>query len=131
MASIDARADFLAKRDIALRLMANKGIRWRAAPPIHHVFWACGLRTRPPLFASFLFNLILLGTLGASCLGLVALILGLLGEQDSVSRPIVISLIVVGSVLSGLIGAWEFRYIARKHNLPRWSELKDEAEVFD
>jgi hypothetical protein len=131
MASVEARADFLAKRDIALRLMATKGIRWRAAPPIYHFLWACHVQIRPPLFSSFLFNLIFQATFGASLLGLMALTFGWLGELNSASRPIVISIIVVGSVLSGLIGAWDFRYAARKHSLPTWSELKDEAEVFD
>jgi Family of unknown function (DUF6404) len=131
MASLKARTDFFAKRDIALRLMTAKGIRWRAAPPIYHAFWACGVRIRPPLFSSFLFNLTYQATLCAIFLGLMTFVLTLLGELNSVSRLVVVAVVIATSVLLGLMGALEFRYFARKYNLPSWSDLQDEAQVFD
>jgi hypothetical protein len=132
MASLDVRADFRIKRDIALRLMADKDIgSWRAAPPIYHAFWACGIRIRPPLFSSFLFNLTYQTFVCSIFLTPCAYILDLAGKLDGVSRPLVISAVVGGAVLLGLMGALEFRYFARKYNLPPWSELKDEAQVFE
>ena len=132
MASLDARADFLAKRDIALRLMAVKGIgSWRAAPPIYHAFWACGVRIRPPLFAGFRFSFIYQASIGVVFFSPTAYILDLAGKLDGVSRPLVISAVAGGAVLLGLMGALEFRYFAWKYNLPPWSELEDEAHVFE
>ena len=132
MASLGARADFLAKRDIALRLMTDKGIgSWRAAPPIYHAFWACGVRIRPPLFATFLFNLIYQASVCAIFLSPCAYILALAGKLDGVSRPLIVAAVAGAAVLLGLMGALESRYFARKHRLPPWSELGDEAQVFE
>jgi hypothetical protein len=131
MAPLDARADFLAKRDIALRLMASKSIRWHATPPIYHLYWSCGLRIRPPLFASFLFNFIYMALVGAVGFGFGAFVLDFWGRLDGISRPIIIAAVVVGAMLFGLMSALELRYFARKQNLPPWSELVDEARVFD
>jgi hypothetical protein len=132
MAPLDARAEFLIKRDIALRLMAGKGIgSWRSAQPIYHAFWACGLRIRPPMFAGFLFNFTHHALMGGLFFGFSAFILDLAGRLDGISRPIIIAAVVVGAMLLGLMAALEFRYFARKYNLPPWSELKDEAQVFE
>jgi hypothetical protein len=132
MASLDLRADFRIKRDIALRLMTDKGIgSWRAAPPIYHAFWACGIRIRPPLFSSFLFNLTYQASVCAIFLAPCAYILDLAGKLDGFSRALVIVVVAASAVLLGLMGALEFRYYARKHNLPPWSELRDEAQVFE
>ena len=132
MASLDGRADFLAKRDIAMRLMAVKGIgSWRAAPPIYHAYWKCGLRIRPPMFASFLFNFTYNALFGVVCFSASAYILGLAGKPDGISRLLVLAAVAGGAALIGLIGALEPRYFARKYNLPPWSELRDEAQVFE
>ena len=132
MAPVEARANFVAKRDIALSLMADKGIgSWRAAPPIYHAFWACGIRIRPPLFATFLFNFVYQASVCAIFLSPCVYILVLTGKVDGVSRPLIIAAVAGAAVLLGLMGALEFRYVARKHNLPSWAKLGDEAQVFE
>jgi hypothetical protein len=132
MATLETRDDFQTKRDVALRLIATKGIwSWRATPLIYHVYWACGLRIRPPLFSSFLFNFTYHACLGAIFIGFAALFLGFTGKLDSFNRPIIVVVVVAGVMLLGLMGAFEFRYLARKYNLPSWSELKSEAQIFE
>ena len=55
----------------------------------------------------------------------------LAGKLDGVSRPVIVAAVAGATVLLGLMGALESRYFARKHRLPPWSELGDEAQVFE
>ena len=57
--------------------------------------------------------------------------LDLAGKLDGVSRPLVVAAVAGAAMLLGLMGALEFRYYARKYNLPPWAELRDEAQVFE
>jgi hypothetical protein len=125
MASLEARRDFIARRDIALRLMSAKGLRHTSyAPMLHRILWYCSVPIRPPHFASFLGNFFIMGgCFGWFFFGLLIWI----GRDLPASAAILLS--VSAGVLSGVAMAGYFAYSARKHQLPDWSELQ--AEVFD
>ena len=125
MASLEARTDFLARRDSALRLMSAKGLRHTSyAPMMHRIFWYCSVPIRPPHFASFLGNFLLMG----GWFGGFFMFL-LIWSDMPASMAILLS--VSAGVLFGVAMAGYFTYSARKHELPNWSELQVEAEVFD
>lgn len=122
MASLEARKDFLARRDIALRLMSAKGLRHTSyAPMFHRVLWYCSIPIRPPHFASFLANFLLMGGwFGCFLIGLLLW---------SLPGSVAILLSTLAGILFGVAMASYFAYSARKHELPDWSQL--EADVFD
>ena len=125
MASLDARRDFLARRDIALRLMSAKGLRHTSyAPMIHRILWYCSVPIRPPHFASFLGNFLLMG----GCFGWFFFLCLLIWSRHDLPASATL-LSVAAGVLFGVATAGYFAYGARKHELPNWSEL--EADVFD
>ena len=128
MASLEARTDFLARRDIALRLMSAKGLRHTSyAPMIHRFLWYCSIPIRPPHFASFLGNFLVMGGCFGGFWGWVMCLL--IWSRRDMSASVVILLSVSAGVLFGAAMAGYFVYSARKHELPSWSELQ--AEVFD
>jgi len=120
---------FITKRDAALRVLADKGIRWRAAPPIYWVYWACGFRIPPPLFAGFVSNIFYQGMIAATFVVPGLLYIGWNGALMGASPPLIVLVALAISALGGLLGAVEFRYIVRKHKLPAWSDLRNDAEA--
>jgi len=125
MASLDGRTDFLARRDIALRLMSAKGLRHTSyAPMIHRILWYCSVPIRPPHFASVFSNFLLMG----GCFGWFFMCLLIWSRRD-LPGSVVVLLSIFAGVLFGAAMAGYFAYSARKHELPNWSEL--EADVFD
>ena len=130
MASLEARTDFLARRDIALRLMSAKGLRHTSyAPMMHQFLWYCSVPVRPPHFASFLGNFLLMGGWFGVFWGWVTLMFILIWGRRDVPTSVLILSPVSAGVLFGAAMAGYFAYSARKHQLPSWSELQ--AEVFD
>jgi hypothetical protein len=126
MASLEARKDFLARRDIALRLMAAKGLHHaRYAPTLYRLLWYCSVPIRPPHFTSFLGNLLLMG----GWFGWLFFVCLLIWSRPDMPASGSILLSVSAGVLFGAAIAGYFAYSARKHELPNWSEL--EADVFD
>ena len=123
MASVDARADFVARRDIAVRLLSARGLRHiNYAPMLHRILWYCSVPARPPHFASFRGNALLIG----GCYGWFFFWLLIVICRD---LNLLVILLSVCAVLSGVAMAGHYVHSARKHQLPKWSELQ--AEVFD
>ena len=131
MASLEARTDFLARRDIALRLMSAKGLRHTSYAPMSHRFlWYCSVPIRPPHFASVLGNFLLMGGwFGVFFWGWGTFMCMLIWGRRDVPASMLILLSVSAGVLFGAAMAGYFAYSARKHQLPSWSKLQ--AEVFD
>ena len=126
MASLEARTDFLARRDIALRLMSAKGLRHTSyAPMIHRFLWYCSVPIRPPHFASFVGNFLLMGGFW----GWGSFVCLLIWSRHDLPTFMAILLSASAGVVFGAAMAGYFAYSARKHDLPSWSEL--EADVFD
>jgi hypothetical protein len=120
---------FDAKCAVALRLLVAKGIRRGQTPPLlYQLLWFCGIRVPLPHFAGFLFNLAFFASYLGLYFGLMALVFSLIWR---VVYPPLIFWVIGGSALAGIVMAWDFRRVARKHRLPSWSELRDEAEIFD
>jgi hypothetical protein len=130
MASLEARTDFLARRDIALRPMSAKGLRHTSYAPMSHRFlWYCSVPIRPPHFASFLGNFLLMGGWLGVFWSWDTLICILIWGRRDVPASVLILLSVSAGVLFGAAMAGYFACSARKQQLPSWSKLQ--AEVFD
>ncbi len=104
----------------------SRGIgRFDAAPPIHRLLWAVGVEARPPHYASFGKNALLMGGfwgIGMAVFGAIyALHSAPQGGADIVVKPICVALLV-GAVF-GLVMAMIFRSRARKAGLPTWDEI--------
>ena len=130
MTNSDKAAIFEARRDLALRLLAASGIaQWRKTPPFFRLLWSCGIRIRPPHVASFLSNFVFFGAL----VGVIWILLSLPYVWSRHGTNIM-SMVWPGAAVagfSGLVAAIDFWRAARKHKLPKWSELRAEADVFD
>jgi hypothetical protein len=121
---------FKAKLNTAVRLMAAKGLRRSSyAPPLHQLVWLCNIPLRPPHFSSFLSNVATMGGFFGTAWG--ALMWLLIWQRSGMSGAAAIVQAAIGGVLFGIAMAAYFSYSARKHKLPAWSELSDEAEIFD
>jgi hypothetical protein len=130
MARTDRPSHFEARRDIALRLLAATGIaQWQKTPALFRFLWFCGIRVRPPHFSSALFNFTFFGAF----FGALWVLLTLPFQWNRYTTDIVAAVwpVVAVFLFSGLVAAFDFWRAARKHKLPKWSELRSEAEIFD
>ncbi len=122
---------FEARRARAVRLLAEKGVpRWKNAPAIYRLVWSCGIRLRPPHFASWEANFVFFG--------------GILGVVTAVSSWLIITVVegkhavlraavsgIAFAVIYGFGKAARHKREAEDFGLPPWDELSDVAEVFD
>lgn len=109
----------------ALAMLAATGIsRSNYEPPLYRLLWRVGLFLPPPHFASFgfnfVFNAVWFGVLWGAIMWLLVW-----SHLDWSGVGAAIAAIAVG-LLFGLVMASYYRYIARKHKLPVWSELNSE-----
>ena len=110
----------------AVDIAIARGIgRFDAAPPMHRVLWAAGVGVRPPHYAGFGRNALLMGGFWGAWMAVFgaayALHLHPGGGADIVVEPICIALLA--AVAYGLVMAAVFRSRARKASLPSWDEL--------
>ena len=114
------------KIQFAVDTAIARGIgRFDAAPPIHRLLWAVGIDARPPHYASFGRNALLMGGFWGAWMAVFgaayALHLHPGGGADMIVKPICIALLA--AVAFGLVMAMVFRSRARKAGLPDWNEL--------
>lgn len=114
---------FRDKRDAALALLADRGVRRdTAAPPWYRLYWRLGLPVPPPHFqsvvgaalvhAAFLWPLI-------AATGVTTLVVTTGGPGSPV---VYVGLGLVG-LLNGLILGFQYRLRARRLGLPRWRDF--------
>jgi hypothetical protein len=113
------------KLSSALAMLAATGIsRSSYEPPLYRLLWRVGLFLPPPHFASFGFNFVFTASWFGAIWGAIMWLLfwSPLGGSGVVAA---ITAIAAG-FLFGLTMASYYRYIARKHKLPAWSQLNAE-----
>ena len=114
------------KIQIAIDTAIARGIgRFDAAPPLHRLLWAAGVNARPPHYASFGGNALLMGSFWGVWMAVFGAVYALRlhpGEDaDVVVKPICIALLA--AIAFGLAMATVFRSRARKANLPSWDAI--------
>jgi Family of unknown function (DUF6404) len=117
--------NYPSKLSSALAMLAATGLsRSSYEPPLYRLLWRVGLFLPPPHFASFGFNFVF----SAAWFGAVwgAIMWLLIWSQQGGSGVAAAIAAVAAGVLFGLIMAAYYRYSARKHKLPPWSQLKAE-----
>jgi len=109
----------------ALDVLATTGIsRWNYAPPLHRLLWSLGVPIRPPLFNSFAYNFLSMG----SSFGVA--FTWLTRDQDSTLVGLLAQCVITGGAFGLIMAIWMQRR-ARRYNLPAWSEIDDVAKRFD
>jgi hypothetical protein len=122
---------FEVRRANALRLLAEKAVpRWTRVPAFYRFLWSCGIRLRPPHFASWEANFFFFGgTVGAAAAVGTWLAITAVGRETAFIQAAVIG---VGSLLvNGFSQAARHKREAEDHGLPPWDDLPDVADVFD
>ena len=91
--------------------------------------WRCYVPLRPPHFSSFLVNLLIMGGwFGAFWGGTMWLLIW--SRRDMPASVAVLLSILAGAIFGGAMAGY-YAYSARKHHLPKWSDLSAEVNVFD
>jgi hypothetical protein len=104
----------------------SRGIgRFDAAPPIHRLLWAVGVQARPPHYASFGNNALLMGGFWGISMAVFFAFFAAHMHPESGAEIIVIPVCValLAGVAFGLTMAMIFRSRARKAGLPKWDEI--------
>jgi hypothetical protein len=122
---------FEARRASAVRLLAEKDVpRWKSVPATYRFAWSCGIKLRPPHFASWEANFFLFGgTVGALVTIGTWLIMTAAGRETALLQSLAGG--VGAAVTCGFIAAARHKREAEDHGLPRWDDLPDAADVFD
>jgi len=123
--------DFDERRSRALRLLAEKGVRgWKRAPAIYRFVWSCGIRLRPPHFASWEANFAFFGGAFGGTMAISSwLAITVVGREHAFLRSAVTA--IAAAVVYGFSQAARHKREAENHGLPPWDELLEVAEVFD
>lgn len=122
---------FERKRAEAIRLLAEKGVpRWKSVPAFYRFAWSCGIKLRPPHFASWEANFFLFGgTVGAAGAIGAWLAITAAGRDTGLIQAAVIG--IGGLIVNGFSQAARHKREAEDYGLPRWDELPDVADVVD
>ena len=114
--------EFERKKTAALDVLAQTGI-WKSnyLPPITRIFWALGVKIKPPHFVSAWENAVLFGGYFAVAWGSM-MWLFLWSKQDAPFSVTFFSALLAGVLFGGGMAA-SIAYSARKHNLPSWESL--------
>lgn len=111
-----------AQLESALAILARTGImQSNYAPPIYRLLWRAGVKAPPPHFAKFHFNVLFTGACFAAGFGVFVWLFSWSGSGTSAASAAATSLLA--GLLFGLSMALYYRYGARKHKLPAWSQL--------
>jgi Family of unknown function (DUF6404) len=122
---------FEARRASAVRLLAKKGVpRWKSVPATYRFAWSCGIKLRPPHFASWEANFFLFGgTIAALVTIGTWLVITAAGRETALLQSLAGGVTV--GVICGFGEAARYKREAEDHGLPRWDDLPDVAEAFD
>lgn len=114
------------KLELMYRHFDTLGIgRSTSAPPAWRLLWFLGLEVPPPLFAPFLPMALAMGSFFAVGWGLL-MWLGFWSARGMPVTGVVLASLGAGA-LFGLLMAWIYRRMARRHGLPSWSEYRGGA----
>ncbi len=110
------------KRAAALELLASKGLWHRTyAPTLVKWLWRLGVKAPPPHFAGFLGNLAVSGGVFGVGWGLVMWFA--VWSRSGLALQLAVAISALAGLVIGLSFATYYRYSARKHSIPRWSEF--------
>lgn len=110
------------KREAALKLLKSTGM-WPSnyAPPIFRMLWSLGLDLRPPHFANFFVNTILMGTFFAATWGFFMWVLIWSHRTMSPTKALLVA--ACAGLFFGLVMSGYYAYGKRKYKLPSWGEF--------
>ena len=114
------------KTEAAVEIAVSRGpARLYAAPPLHRLMWAVGVRARPPHYAGFASNALLFGGFWGGWMELLTLGYARWRRPDLPTEALLrISVVVAAlSVAFGCLLALAFRSRAIKAGLPDWDDL--------
>jgi len=96
-----------------------------AAPPLHRLLWAVGVAARPPHYASFASNALVMGGFWGICMAAFSVAYSLHLQPEGGAQMVIkaICIALLAAVAFGLAMATIFRSRARKASLPSWDEL--------
>ncbi|NRR33622.1 hypothetical protein HSX11_25935 [Oxalobacteraceae bacterium] len=111
------------RREAALRLLNSKGIRRStSAPPLFLLLWRWGVKIAPPHFRSLPANALLSGSNFGLLWWLIMWPIQWLHNDTPVEATLLPTLLA--ALFFGLCMGLYYHVSARKHALPRWSEVQ-------
>lgn len=111
--------------ETALAHLAATGItKSNYAPPLFRILWRMGVHVRPPHFANFISNFLLMGSWFGFAWGMIMWLFVWRGAGKSPYAAAAGAL--MAGAMFGLCMAAYYRYGARKYKLPEWSQIPQE-----
>lgn len=113
---------FEKRKEAAMRELNASGI-WKSnsMPPALIIPWRLGIKAKPPHYASFLKNALLMGLSFAALWAILMWFVQWRALGFSVSRTLVTALLA--GALFGVVMAAYYKFSARKHRLSNWEDL--------
>lgn len=114
----------------ALSLIPTTAPKTLVAPPLHRMSWAAGVPLPPPLMAGALRNFLYFGIVFGVLFGLAMALLAMLagGQLTHVERSLGPMTLAAGFGY-GVLMALIFEVNARRHGVPRWSDMQGLRET--
>ncbi|HEX7688251.1 MAG TPA: DUF6404 family protein [Burkholderiaceae bacterium] len=125
-AEVQTRAMMSSKIDSAVRQAIAAGIRpFDAAPPLYRLAWRLGLDLRPPLYASFAVNALVMGGFYGASMGVLGLLWAMSrpGWRPALALP-VLGLACAAGAIFGILMAGLMRRRAGRAGLSSWDRLE-------
>jgi len=117
--------NFNEKLTAAKEVLAATGMKRRLYAPSFVAFlWRLGIQVPPPHFAGFLGTSLFAGTLFGTLWGVLMWFLR--WSHDGVTPGTAVAYAALAAIIPGLAAATYYRYSARKHAIPRWSDFAPE-----
>lgn len=111
------------KREAALKMLTEEGInKGYAAPPVNRWLWRMGFDIPPLIFGRFWVNALILGVPFGITMGLMSF-LPFLSPEDKTLTAFLFKICLSG-LLFGVLMAFYYSHLRRKHHLPTWEEIK-------
>lgn len=117
---------FEEKLELAREELENTGI-WKSNynTPLLRLSHKLGLKLKPPHYANFISNLLILGLYFAIIWGILMWLFFWRNANMTLIAAIIAS--VVAGSLFGLIMAFYYRYGVKKHKLSKWDDLGNKS----
>jgi len=102
--------------------LASKGIiRQAYAPTLVTLLWRLGVNVPPPHFAGFASTFLVAGTFFGTVWGVIMWFVT--WSKNGVAPAQAVGYSALAGLVLGLVFASYYRFSARKHGIPRWSEF--------